>query len=86
LRSAPETREAIGIVGDGGEADLDRDVAIQGPVAGAIDLAHTPGRQWRDGLTAAEACARLQRSQGVAASICGNSGTRDPISGKRGRV
>jgi hypothetical protein len=40
LRFPAEPCEAIGIVGDGGQQDFDRDVTIQLRIAGAIDLAH----------------------------------------------
>ena len=40
LRLALEAREAIGIGGEQVGEDLDRDVAIQFPVAGAIHLPH----------------------------------------------
>ena len=40
LRFTTEAREAIGIVGNGRQQDLDRDLAIQLWVAGSVDLAH----------------------------------------------
>ena len=40
LRFAAETREALGIVRDRWQQDLDGDVAIQLRVVGPIDLAH----------------------------------------------
>ena len=40
LRFTTEASEAIGIVGDGGQQNLDRDLAIQFWVAGSVDLAH----------------------------------------------
>ena len=43
LRFPAEAREAIGIVGDGGEQDFDRDVAIQLRVPRAIHFAHPAG-------------------------------------------
>jgi hypothetical protein len=66
----PETREAVVIVGDGRGQDLDRDIPIQGRVAGSIRFAHAPGAQKRDDVIDAEACARLKGSQGVGGSIC----------------
>ena len=43
LRFAFETGEPIGVVGEGGGQDLDRDVAIELRIARAIDLAHAAG-------------------------------------------
>ncbi len=40
LRFPAEACEAIGIVGNGRQQDLDRDLAIQLRVAGSVDLAH----------------------------------------------
>ena len=55
LRFAAEPCEAIGIVGDGGQQDLDGHVAIQSRIAGAIDLAHpTRADARRDPVTAEE--------------------------------
>ena len=42
LRFTTEAREAIGIVGNGRQQDLDRDLAIQLRVAGSVDLAIPP--------------------------------------------
>ena len=55
LRLAAEAREALGIVGNGGEQDLDRDLAIQLRIARAIHLAHAAGAQQGDDLVRAEA-------------------------------
>ena len=55
LRFPAEPCEAIGIVGDGGQQDLDRDVAIQRRVAGAIDLAHPARADARRDLVHANA-------------------------------
>ena len=41
LRLSPETRQSLGIGRHGRGQDLDRDIAIEGGVAGAIDLAHS---------------------------------------------
>jgi hypothetical protein len=40
LRFAPETRDAFGICGDVGRQNLDRHLAAQHGVCGAIDFAH----------------------------------------------
>ena len=54
LRFPAEPRQAIGIVGDGGQQDLDRHVAIQLRIARAIDLAHPTRADARRDLVAAE--------------------------------
>ena len=45
LRFAREAREAIRIVSDSRQQHLDRDVAIQLRIAGAIHLAHASGAE-----------------------------------------
>ena len=55
LRLALESGEAFGIGGDRSRQDLDRDVAIEARVAGAIHLAHTAGAERLQDLVAAEA-------------------------------
>ena len=55
LRLAAEARQAIGIVGDGGQQHLDRDVAIQLGVAGAIDRPHSTGAESGEDFVRAEA-------------------------------
>ena len=55
LRFSPEAGEAIGIVGDGGQQDLDRDLAIERRVAGLVDLAHPARADSRRDLIRADA-------------------------------
>src|SRR5258705_5849025 len=50
LRFAREACQAIGIAGEGVRKDLERDVAIQLRVAGAIDLAHPARAEGRENL------------------------------------
>ena len=40
LRLSAEARQAVGVVGNGGQQHLDRDVAIQLRIAGPIHLPH----------------------------------------------
>ena len=40
---ATKAREAIGIVGEGGKQDLDRDIAVQCRIAGSIHFPHSTG-------------------------------------------
>jgi hypothetical protein len=61
LSLAAEAREAIGIVGHGGEEDLDRHVAIQPPIATAVDFAHPARAEDGHDLVWAEARTRSQR-------------------------
>ena len=61
LSLAAEAREAIGIVGHGGEEDLDRHVAIQPPIATAVDFAHPARAEDAHDLVWAEARTRSQR-------------------------
>ena len=46
LRFAPEAHDAVGIDRHDAGEDLDGDVAIEGGVAGLVDLAHTAGAQF----------------------------------------
>ena len=55
LRLPPETREAIGIAGNGGQQDFDRDQAIQRCIAGFVDLAHAARADSRRELIRANA-------------------------------
>ena len=55
LRFALETRQAIGITGEGIGQDLERDVALQLRVLRAIDLAHPAGADLGGDLVDAEA-------------------------------
>ena len=57
LRFALEPRQPIGIGRERVRQDLDRDVAIQLRVAGAIHLAHAAAPQERLDLADAEPCA-----------------------------
>ena len=61
LRLALEPRERVGIGRDGLRQHLDRDVAIQLPVARAVDLPHSARAQRREDLVGAEAGAGGER-------------------------
>ncbi len=61
LRFTTKSREAIGIVGDGGQQHLDRDVAIQLRVVGAIDLAHAADTKQADDFIWTESRAGNER-------------------------
>ena len=61
LRFVPEPGGALGIRGEHLGQDLDRDVAIQAGVAGAIHLAHAPLTQLPDDGVHAEAHVDVQR-------------------------
>ena len=65
LRFPAEPCKAIGIVGDGGQQDFDRDVAIQLRIEGAIDLAHTAGADQTSDLVGAEPRASLEPHNAV---------------------
>ncbi len=54
LRVAAEAREPNRIVGDGGQQQLDRDVAIELGVASAIHLAHATGAESGENLVGAD--------------------------------
>ena len=54
-RFSPEAGEAIGIAGDRGQQDFDRDLAIERRVAGLIDLAHPARADPRRELIRADA-------------------------------
>ena len=54
-RFSPEAGEAIGIAGDGGQQDFDRDLAIERRVAGLVDLAHPARADTRRELIRADA-------------------------------
>ena len=68
LRFTTEAREAIGIVGNGRQQDLDRDLAIQLRVEGFVDLAH-PAR--------ADPCLDLIRADPLALEILCGEGVLD---------
>ena len=71
LRFATESGEAIGIVGNGGKQDLDRNVAIQLRVAGAIDLTHPARTERGEDLERTETGAGNQGDAGSIAVISG---------------
>ncbi len=50
-----ESAQAVDVVGHLGRQHLDRDLAIEALVVGAVDLAHAAGPEWRDDLVRAEA-------------------------------
>ena len=54
LRLALEARHALGIIGQRRGQQLQRDVAAERGIAGAIDLAHAAGAEQRDDLVRAE--------------------------------
>ena len=56
-----EAGQAVGIGRDSLRQHLDRDVAMQPRVPGAIDLAHAAGADGPDDFVGAEACTRRQR-------------------------
>ncbi len=56
-----ESAQAVDVVGYLGRQHLDRDLAIEALVVGAVDLAHAAGPEWRDDLVRAEARAWGQR-------------------------
>ena len=60
LRFACESCQAIGVTREGVGQDLQRDVAIELQVTGAIDLSHTPFAKERGDLVDAEAGARSE--------------------------
>jgi hypothetical protein len=55
LRFTSEPGEAIGIVGDGGPQDFDRDLAVQRRVTGLVHLAHSAHADPRRELIRADA-------------------------------
>ena len=54
LGFALEAGHALGIAGEGLGQDLQRDVAIEASVAGAVDFAHAAGAEERDDLVGAD--------------------------------
>ena len=56
-----ESRERLGIGGEGWRQDFDRDVAAQPRVPCAVDLAHPAGTERCDDLVGAEPGARAER-------------------------
>ncbi len=65
LRLALETRHALGIIGQRRGQQLQRDVAAQRGIAGAIDLAHAAGTEQRDDFVRAEDSAWHHRNRPV---------------------
>jgi hypothetical protein len=61
FRFALETRNPVRIAGKGQGQDLDRDLAFQHRVAGAIDLAHTTGAEHGFNFVGTEARTALER-------------------------
>ena len=61
LRLALEPRQPLGIARERAGQDLDRDVATEPRVAGAIDLAHAAAPEQRENLVAADAAANHRR-------------------------
>ena len=57
LRFALEARQALLVLGEGGRQDLDRHLALQARVGGAIDLAHAALAELGGDLVGAEALA-----------------------------
>jgi len=49
-----ESAQPVGIGGEGAGQDLDRHLAPEARVPGAIDLAHASGAQWRNDLVGAQ--------------------------------
>jgi hypothetical protein len=60
LRLPPESGDARGIERESGGQHLQRDVAAQVGIAGAIDLAHTTAAEQRDHFVGAEALSGVQ--------------------------
>ena len=60
LRLAPEAGDALGIERDGGGQDLQRDVAPELRIVGAIDLSHSSSAEQRSHLVGAESVAGVQ--------------------------
>ena len=60
LRFAREPCEPVGVARERVRQDFDRDVAIQLRIAGAIDLAHTPGPKGGKDFVRAKACAGVE--------------------------
>ena len=60
LRLAAESRQSIGIVGDDVRDDLERDVAVELVVPGAVDLAHASAADELEDLVGAKTRARCQ--------------------------
>ena len=62
---ALEARHALGIQREGIGQDLDRDVATQSGVSGAIHLAHAAGAKGREDLIRPEASAQGEGQTGA---------------------
>ncbi len=63
-RLALEAGERVGVARELLGEDLDRDLAVEAVVAGAVDLAHPPGPQRREDLVTAEQSVRDERHGG----------------------
>src|SRR5262245_6823646 len=70
---ALEPREALGIERKAFRQDLDRDVAIQFRVTGAIDLAHSTRAERRDDLVRTDTGAAVQPQTSLAISTTSDS-------------
>src|SRR5439155_809261 len=68
LGFALEAGHALGVGGEVGEQDFERDVAVQARVASAIDFAHAARAEQRDDLVRADFCARWKAHFFTAAS------------------
>jgi hypothetical protein len=71
LRFALEARESLGVVRERVGEDLDRDVAVELGVVGAIDLAHPAFAQQRDDLIRAELRSGAERHVTSSLSVKG---------------
>ena len=60
LRFSPETRYAVGVVGERVGQDLQRDIATEPRVACAVDLAHPTDAEEGQNLVCAESGAGLK--------------------------
>jgi hypothetical protein len=63
FRFALEPREPLGIRREYLRQDLDRDLAVEPGVTGAVDLAHPTGTEQREDFVRAEATARFERHE-----------------------
>ncbi len=69
LRFAFETREGVGVRGDGLRKDLDRDVPIQLPVPRPVHFAHPSRAERREDLVRAETSPGWKCHRAVARAI-----------------
>ena len=61
LRLASEARETIGVCGKGRRQELERHLAIQASVTGAVHLAHPADAKRSDELVETDGASRLER-------------------------